>query len=279
MATLERDGATIGYEVAGDGPAILLGHSLLCDRTMWAGVAPALAADHRVINADFRGHGASVTPGPYAFDDLVGDWLALLDHEGVDRAVLCGLSMGGMTAMRLAMRAPDRVRALILIDSNAARETWFRRLKYRVLARMFARKGMTDGLLARVGPIMFGATTVARRPELVSAFAETLRTFDRAQLALAIGAVNGRGPIGDITGITAPTLVMVGEEDAATPPFRSQFIHQQIRGSQLVTIPEAGHLSALEQPELVTDHIRAFLAGLAENQEQPRTDRPGAVLG
>lgn len=262
MATLERDGAAIGYDVAGEGAAIVLGHSLLCDRTMWAGVAPQLAAHYRVINVDFRGHGASVTPGPYRFDDLVGDWLAIMDREHIDRAILCGLSMGGMTAMRLAMKAPDRVRALVLIDSNAARETWFRRFKYKILARMFAKKGMTDGLLARVAPIMFGATTCGERPELIDQLAATIRGFDREQLAHAIRAVNGRGPIGDISVIEAPTLVMVGAEDAATPPFRSQFIHEQIRGSTLVTIPAAGHLSALEQPDFVARHVLDFASSI-----------------
>jgi pimeloyl-ACP methyl ester carboxylesterase len=260
MASLERDGATISYAVTGSGPPLLLGHSLLCDSTMWAGVAPVLANTRTVINIDFRGHGASVTPGPYDFDDLVGDWLAVMDREGIERAVLCGLSMGGMTAMRLAMRAPDRVAALILIDSNAARETWFRRFKYGILARIFAKKGMTAGLRAKVAPIMFGTTTAAERPELIEAFAETINRFDREQIAHAIRAVNGRDPIGDISVIEAPTLVMVGAEDQATPPFRSEFIHQHIRGSTLVTIPEAGHLSALEQPAFVTEHILAFLS-------------------
>ncbi|HUH01178.1 MAG TPA: alpha/beta fold hydrolase, partial [Kofleriaceae bacterium] len=207
-------------------------------------------------------HGGSVTPGPYRFDDLVGDWLALMDHEGVERAVLCGLSMGGMTAMRLAMKAPDRVRALVVIDSSAARETWFRRVKYKVLATMFARRGMTDGLLARVAPIMFGSTTLAERPELVDALAEMVRACDREQLAHAIRAVNGRGPIGDISTIEAPTLVLVGAEDAATPPFRSHFIHEQIRGSTLITIPEAGHLSVLERPDFVARHVIEFVARL-----------------
>src|SRR5689334_9659767 len=103
MPILERGGARILYEVSGDGPPLLLGHSLLGDSLMWELVAPELARTLRVINVNARAHGGSTAPSPFTLEDLADDWLAILDREKIDKAVLCGLSMGGMTAMRLAL--------------------------------------------------------------------------------------------------------------------------------------------------------------------------------
>src|SRR5262245_8096981 len=119
MPILERQGARIVYEISGEGPPLLLGHSLLCDTLMWELVAPELAKHWRVININARGHGGSTAPSPFSLEDLADDWIAILDQERIERAVLCGLSMGGMTAMRLALAAPERVRALILLDTSA----------------------------------------------------------------------------------------------------------------------------------------------------------------
>ncbi len=259
MPTLERAGAVISYELSGQGPAVLLGHSLLCDHRMWDGVVPALAERYRVINIDFRGHGGSTAPAPFTFADLVGDWLAVMDAEKVGRAALCGLSMGGMTAMRLALRAPERVGPMILVDSNADPEGWWRRVRYGILARLYRKRGLTDALAARVAPIMLAETTMLERPEIAERFVERMRGQEREPLIRAIRAVNGRGPTGDLGAIRAPTLILVGEEDAATPPPRSEAIHRGIAGSQLVRIPGAGHLSAMEQPEAVARHVLGFL--------------------
>src|SRR5438552_10226026 len=96
-----RDGATVHYEITGQGPPILLGHSLLCDTEMWRGVVPRLAAGHRVINVEARGRRRSTALRAFTLEDLAADWLAILDQEQIDRAWLVGLSMGGMTAMRI----------------------------------------------------------------------------------------------------------------------------------------------------------------------------------
>jgi len=113
IATVERNGATIYYEVTGSGPAIVLMHSFLCSGEMWGPQIEPLSAQYEVINIDMRGHGKS-GPAETPFDlyDLVGDVVAVLDREGVDRACWAGLSIGGMIALRAALTAPDRVGAL-----------------------------------------------------------------------------------------------------------------------------------------------------------------------
>ena len=142
MPSIERQNATVAYDVVGSGPPIVLGHSLFCTRSMWRGVVPRLQDSYRVINVELRGHGDSTAEGPFTLADLVDDWLAILDQEGIEQAVLCGLSTGGMTAMRVAGRAPDRVAGLALLDTNAAPETQFNRLQYGMLGWGYSNLGL-----------------------------------------------------------------------------------------------------------------------------------------
>jgi 3-oxoadipate enol-lactonase len=260
MPELVRDGASIYYEVTGAGPAIVLGHSLLADVEMWRGVAPRLAERYRVINVEVRGHRRSTAPAPFTLEDLAGDWLAILDAERIDRAMLVGLSMGGMTAMRLALRAPERVAGMVLLDSNADPEGRVKRARYAVMEAIYARFGAIKLMEGAIAKIMLGRTSLARHPELVTWLRDTVARHDRRQLPHALRAVNGRGPIRDrLSAIATPTYVLVGDEDVATPPDRSEAVVAAIRGARLERIPGAGHLSALEQPEVVATRIRAFL--------------------
>ncbi|MCA9676593.1 MAG: alpha/beta fold hydrolase [Kofleriaceae bacterium] len=263
MATIQRGGSSIYYEVTGTGPAIVLGHSLLCDVEMWRGVAPALAAHHTVINVEARGHRRSTAAAPFTLEDLAADWLAILDREGIDRAVLCGLSMGGMTAIRLALVAPTRVAAMILIDSNGDREEPAKRAQYAAMGAIYRRLGMLRPLARRTATIMLGRTTLARRPGMVDELRAVVANHDRRQIPRALRAVFGRGPILDRLGaIACPTLVLVGDEDRATPVVKSERLASAIPGARLEIVPEVGHLSALEDPAAILARIEPFLADL-----------------
>lgn len=257
---LQRDGATIAWDAAGRGPALILGHSLLCGRWMWNEVVPRLADRYRVLNVEFRGHGESTATTPFRLRDLVDDWLAVLDAERVERAALVGLSMGGMTALRMALRAPERVTALVLMDTRAGKEPWLNRLKYGILRRQFRRHGVSDSLAGRLAPLMFGRSTLESKPELVDVFVREARRHDREQLDRAIGAVVGRDDAGPVERIEHPALVVVGEQDVATPPRYSEELRRRIPGARLVTIPEAGHLSAMEQPDRIAGETLRFLS-------------------
>jgi 3-oxoadipate enol-lactonase len=261
MAQLQRGGASIHYEVSGDGPAVVLGHSLLCDTEMWRGVAPRLAEAHRVINVEARGHRRSTAPGPFTLEDLAADWLAILDQEGIDRAFLVGLSMGGMTAMRLALRAPARTAGMVLIDSNGDLEERARRARYGAMAAIYRRFGLVGPLARWVGRIMLGDTTLRRRPEVLDELRATVARHDRSQIPHAMRAVFRRGPILDrLTAIACPTLVVVGGEDRATPVVKSQHLAAAIPGARLEVVPGVGHLSALEDPPAIASRVIGFLA-------------------
>ncbi len=109
MPIIDRPGAKVHYQISGQGQSLLLGHSLLCDARMWEHVIPKLEEHFQVIAIDARGHRHSSCEWPFSLWDLANDWLAIMDHEGIDQAHMAGLSMGGMTAMRLALTNPEPV--------------------------------------------------------------------------------------------------------------------------------------------------------------------------
>lgn len=277
MPTLQRSGASISYEVQGDGPPLLLGHSLLLDGRMWDALVPRLARAHRVYIVDARGHRRSTTPGPFTLDDLADDWLALLDQENIDRALLCGLSMGGMTALRLALRAPHRVAAMALLDTSADPEPAIQRRVYRLMGEL-QRLVRIDPLVAPVvRRKMFGATTRRERPDIVDRGVDLVRENDPRRLYPALRAVFDRPSIAHhLKEIHTPTLVLVGDEDVATPPSRSERIAAAIPGATLVRIPGAGHLAAMEQPDAVAAHLEPFLHRHA-NHAAMRSSNPAPI--
>jgi pimeloyl-ACP methyl ester carboxylesterase len=261
--TLERPGARLSYTVGGaaGGPAMLLGHGLLFDGNMWQNVAPKLASRFRLVTVDARGHGASTADAPFSLEDAAADWCALLDAEKIDRAILCGLSMGGMTAMRVALAAPERVAGLILVDTSADPEPLFGRLKYRTMAELTRAFGNLRPLEPSVTRILFGPTARRTQPELIARDRDRMRAHGVGRYYPGIRAVTDRGSILDRLGeIRCPALVVVGEEDAATPPLRSERIAARLSGAVLRRLPNVGHMSALEAPDAVAEAILAFLA-------------------
>lgn len=255
----------LAVEETGRGPPLLLWHSLLCDGSMWREQVLDLARDHRVVVVDGPGHGASPPPrGPFTLEDCAAAALELLDALAIERAALLGLSWGGMTFMRLALAAPERVRALALLDTSADPEQRLKRIRYRVMAAIYRRFGLVRPLERPVLQAMLGATTLRERPELGRELLERLRGWDRAGVARAVDAVVIRRAsiAARLASIRAPTLVLVGEEDRATGVRAAERIARGIPGARLVRVPRAGHLSTLEAPGEVTRHLREFLAAV-----------------
>jgi len=263
VPVLHHQDVDVHYEVSGAGPALLLGHSFLCSGAMWREQVPALARDHQVINPDFRGHGGSgPVAGPFTLYDAVADAVALLDHLQIERAVWIGLSIGGMVALRAAVRHPERVAGLVLLDTAAGAETGWRRLRYRAMATGVRTIGMRP-FLPPIGRLMFGPTTHRERPELVREWLERIAAQDVPSMLRGLDALLTRDSVLDRLGdITAPTLVLVGAEDRSLPPPVSRRIHEQIPDSRFGLVPNAGHLAALEQPEAVNRAILDFLGSL-----------------
>ena len=254
---LSRPGTELVYSVTGSGPPVVLGHSLFCQRDMWDGVAAELETDYTLINVGLRGHGESTATEPFTIWDLADDWLAILDAERIERAALCGLSTGGMTAMRFAVTYPERVTGLALIDTDAGPEpSAFKRFQYSTLGLLYRKTGIIPTkTLTRA---LFGPQTLRERRDVLGALIDKMKSYDREQLGHAMKAIFGRDRV-DISEINKPTIVIVGKHDEATPPTRSQFIAGSIAGSTLEVIESAGHLSAIEEPQIVAGLLQSFL--------------------
>jgi len=260
MPSIERNGVKIHFEDVGSGPPVVMGHSILCSGEMWMHQVPELSKRYRLINIDQRGHGKSVpATGPYELRDMVEDAFAVLDHLEIERAVWAGLSMGGMIAMHAAIAAPDRVSALVLLDTHAGAETRYKKLKYRAMSLGTKAVGISPFFPAVI-PLLFGRTTRAENPALIEEWKSKIASIHVPSVTRAVGVLVRRPSIvGELANVQVRSMVIVGEEDASLPVPISQEIADALPNASLVVIPEAGHLSALEKPEEVTEAMLAFL--------------------
>ena len=259
---VEVGGLRLHVEEQGSGKPVVFGHSLLCDGTMFAHQTAALATTHRVLNVDFRNHGKSGnTSGPYSIVDQASDYLRVMDALEVERAVIAGLSMGGMAALHLAATNPGRVAGLVLMDTSAGRqEPWWTVAKYMALALAARTVGPRPFLLQQAAPLMFGWSFRRNQPQKVAEWMERFARLQPRGLYHAVRMVALRPSIEDRLGsIRAPALVIVGAEDKATPPDLSEKLAKGLPRAKLRIVERAGHLSTVEQPEELTRLIRGFL--------------------
>jgi pimeloyl-ACP methyl ester carboxylesterase len=256
-------GTSLAYETAGDGRALLFLHAFPLGLEMWDAQASALKSRYRVVRFDCRGFGET-PPGDslLTMERIADDGVALLDHLGISRAVVCGCSMGGYAAFAMVRRHPDRIAALVLANTRANADTAEARTNRSVLAERVLKEGAAAAVESFL-PRLVGATTKEERPALV----ERLRSIMMGNPARGIAnALIGLGARADSTPalreIRVPTLVLAGAEDVLTPPSDAELIHKGIAGSTLVTIPKAGHLACLENPAGFNAAIGDFLTRL-----------------
>jgi len=246
-------------------PAVVLWPSLLFDGGMWKHQIEPLAALGRVVVFDGPGHGKSEVPPPFSLEDNAD---ALLDAFGelhVDRAVLVGLSWGGMLAMRMALQHASRVHALALFDTSAEPEERARALKYRLFASIGKRVGLPPSLMdAQIVPLFFAERTRRDRPELVERFVRAANGFSREGLARAALAVvvKRTDVLPRLHVVRVPTLVACGKEDRATEPVHSERIAERIPGAKLVLLDGCGHVGPLEQPAAVNEVLVPWVRGV-----------------
>jgi pimeloyl-ACP methyl ester carboxylesterase len=261
------DGQTLHYLDQGTGPVVLLAGSYLWDQAMWAPQIAALSPHYRVVALDLWGHGESgpMPEGTRSLDDIARQALALLDHLDIDRVTLVGLSVGGMWGTRLALSAPQRINGLVLMDTYLGVEPEPTRQYYFSLFKQIEDTGVISAaLLDIVVPIFFrpgidpqSALYQAFRAKLAALPPQRLResvvpmgriTFARDDLLPRLGALNPE-----------TTLVMCGDQDKPRPPSEAKEMAELI-GCPSVLVPEAGHISSLENPGFVTEALLKFLA-------------------
>ncbi len=243
-----------------DAPAVVLTGSLGTDLSMWDPQAQALAHRFRVICCDVRGHGRSpVPPGPYSMADLGGDLLALLDRLELAQAHLVGLSIGAMISLWAAAAAPARIGRLVACCTTAhfGPEASAAYRERAAAVRAGGLEPVADGVVARWLTPGFAAA----RPDVVARLrAGLLATAPEgyAGCCEALAELDLRPALGDIR---APTLVLVGEEDPATPPAHGEAIAAAVPRASLCPVPAAAHLASVERAELVSALILRFLLG------------------
>lgn len=246
-----------------DAPVLVMGHGLLFSTTMWRHQVEALRATYRCIAVDWRGQGATpATADGYDMDTLYADLVALIEHLDVGPVHYAGLSMGGFVGQRLAARRPKLVRSLILIDTSSGPEDPEKVKRYRLMSTVYGLLGMKP-LLGQVAPIMFTPAFIAtpHGSAAVDTWVGELRSNNRTGIKKAIRGVTDRLPITDEIGtITAPTLILVGSDDVATPVAKAEVIAAGITGARLTVMAGIGHVSTLEAPDVVTPLMTEFLA-------------------
>jgi pimeloyl-ACP methyl ester carboxylesterase len=243
-------------------PAIVLLHGLLFDGGMWRGQIEPLAALGRVLVFDGPGHGKSEPPPRFMLEEHADALFDAFGELGVKRAVLVGLSWGGMVGMRFALQHDASVAALALLDTSADTYGLKDKVRYRAFIAMHRRIGTPRALFDKeIAPELFSARTIRERPELVDAAYRRSAGFDRGGAArAALAVITHRTNILDKLGrIYAPTLVMTGSEDRATPPSHAQAIANGIPGSRLVILQGLGHMSPLEDSEAVNAELVPFV--------------------
>ncbi len=252
------DGRVLAYDDTGtDDPPVVLLHGFPFNRRIWDRQAEAISPRFRVIRPDLRGHGDSPPgPGPSRMEDLAGEVVRLLDHLGVGPAVIGGLSMGGYVALAFYRLFPARARALVLADTRAGADTPEGRNARHEMVALVREEGahaVADKLLPKM-----------LSPRASAALKDALRTLMASTSVEGVaGALLGMAERADSTDllprIECPTLIVVGAEDAITPPAESEAMAKRISRSRLVVIESAGHVSSLEQPEAFNRALEEFL--------------------
>src|SRR6202161_4652686 len=260
MPKINRDGVDIYYEVHGSGPPLLLTHGYSSTSQMWQGQIEALSKHHKLVLWDMRGHGRSDYPSdPAAYSEAltVADMAALLDEVGANRAIVGGLSLGGYMSLAFYRAHPERVRALLIIDTgpgfkkDEARDAWNRRAHD--TGDRFEREGLSGlELTSRE------RSTVSHRDAsgLVRAARGMLTQRDASVIEL-------------LPNIKVPSLVVAGADDT---PFlaASDYMAAKIPGAKKVVIPAAGHAVNIDQPQAFIEAVLPLLDGL------PRMEKAGS---
>lgn len=255
----------IHYIDVGDSDAlpIVLIHGFPFSHEMWAPQIALLEKQFRVVAYDLRGHGKSgVGDGQYTLEFFVDDLVGLLDHLEIEKAALCGLSMGGYIALRFAERNPERLLALILADTQAKADSNDAKLR-----RAAAIKSVkTNGVEAYAESFVksaFAPQTFASKSDVVEAIKLIIRSNSSLGICGALLALLSRTETTEaLLGIRVPTLILVGEQDALTPPSASQEMHNRIPNSEIHLIPNAAHMSNLENSGEFNKHLLDFLERL-----------------
>lgn len=257
-------GTEIAFTEAGKGIPVVLLHGYPFDKSMWSGQLEALAAAGvRAIAPDLPGLGETKSSSEVAtMDDMARDTGALLDHLGVEQAVICGLSMGGYVAFEFTHLFPARVVGLVLAGTRAPADNEQEKAGREQQVQTMLRAGMVPISIATL-PKLLASRTLAEKPDVVKRVrAMITRSDPKGAAAAQRGMAARRDYSEDLTNINVPALVIVGREDSIRPVADAEFMHSGMRDSRLEIIEDAAHMTNMEQPEIFNKALLMFLKQL-----------------
>jgi len=262
MAHFDGRGFKIQYVEQGEGRPVVFAHGFVMDHTMYAPQFEDLPDDYRCIAWDMRGHGQSeCPPGPWSMQDTVVDLVRFIEETNAAPCHLVGMSWGGMQAIRVALQREDLVRSLVLIDTDADAETPANVEAYQGFAAIIEQQGLTDELLEGTLPMFYAEKYLTSEPDGVAVHRRRAKDMRPEALVEGLRALTTRTSETDRLGqIRVPTLLIHGEKDAAIPIAKAEEMAHGIPNARLVRVPDAGHTTPLEAPDVVNREMAGFLA-------------------
>jgi pimeloyl-ACP methyl ester carboxylesterase len=260
MPRIPSDDAEIFYDITGSGPAVVLLHPFPVHHEFWQPVVQMLSSRYRLIMPDLRGHGESLLGnGPATMQKHAADIARVMDAAGVDRAPLIGVSIGGYAIFEFWRRYRERVTALALCNTKAQADTPEARANRLQAAEDVIQRG-TEPFFESMAQKLLGETTRRSRPDLTQGALQMMRKMSAENVSgVQRGMADRPDSVATLKTITAPTLIVTGDEDTMTGVAEAELMRKNIPGSQMKVVAKAGHYSPWEQPEEVGKLLRQFL--------------------
>ena len=264
MSSTRISDIQMAYTDTGIGSPVVLIHGYPFNRSLWSEQITALSNSYRVIAPDLRGFGETdPSAGPVTMNRMAQDVAELMDQLQIPQAVIGGLSMGGYVALAFYKQFPSRVRCLILADTRAQADTEEAKQTRAQQAEKALSQGMA-GIADAMLPKLLTPDTVSKRPEIVKRVRDMmLKTKPEGAASALTGMAEREDQTPLLSQISAPTLILVGVEDAITPVADSEKMHRAIPNSRLIVLENAGHVSNLERTERFNDAFLEFLRASA----------------
>lgn len=264
MLTTEK--RKLAYRETGTGFPLLFGHSFLWDADMWAPQVAYFKNNFRCITPEIWGHGLSpmLNESQYTIGKLAEDHNTLLETIDCKACAVIGLSVGGMWAVHLALTHPDKIKALVLMDTSVDIEPLQSRLQYFKMIDQIEQTGcFPEPMVEKILPLFFSPYTMAEKPELVKSFKQHLLCMPEEQIQSVIilgRSIFSRESLMDrLDTVDIPTLIMVGENDRSRPVHESRAMAEAIPNAELQVVPKAGHIPSLEHENFVNAIVEDFL--------------------
>jgi len=253
------------YHESGRGVPVVLLHGFPLDHRVWRQQVHDLSSVSRVITPDLRGFGQSTGGGTFTLQELAEDLYLLLSRIHALPCVLGGLSMGGYVALAYQRQYASTLRGLILIDSRAAADDSDARAARDSLIELARAQG-SSAIAEKLMPKLLAPATVDSQPDVAEELMSIMQSCPTATIRHALAAMRDRPDLRpSLSRIAAPTLIIVGDSDALSPPALAEEMHKSIAGSTLSIISGSGHMTPMEQPQLVSRAIKHFLVSLSSS--------------